>query len=183
MIARYEAQAEAAANRYLNRKSGAEAHFHGLVYERCGNHLLLDVWRQMTQRIQLGFAACRLTHTPKPDHAENHQLFLTLAIRDDLNAMLEELDAHLLRGLSTIRAALRGGWRSGKVNGSGVQSRRTDRYLQTKVAIQASSSSKALASVSVFGGKVRQSAANRRKLDNFKKVGRPGPRKGKERCY
>ena len=107
MTAPYEALAEAAANRDLNRESAAEAHFHGLVYERCGNHLLLDVWQQMTQKIQLGFAVCRLTHTPKPDYAENHQLFLKLATGDDLNAMLEELDAHLLRGLSTIRAALR----------------------------------------------------------------------------
>ncbi len=108
MTTRYEALAEAAANRDLNRESAAEAHFHGLVYERCGNHLLLDVWQQMTQKIQLGFAVCRLTHTPKPDYAENHQLFLKLAIGDDLNAMLEELDSHLLRGLSTIRGALRG---------------------------------------------------------------------------
>nr|WP_241660827.1 FCD domain-containing protein [Variovorax guangxiensis] len=108
MTARFEALAEAAANRDPNRERAAEAHFHGLVDERCGNHLLLDVWQQMTQKIQLGFAVCRLTHTPQPDYAENHQLFLKLAIGDDLNAMLEELDAHLLRGLSTIRAALRG---------------------------------------------------------------------------
>lgn len=80
-------------------QSPVEAHFHDL---------LLDVWKQMTQKFQRGFAVCRLTHTPKPDYAENHHLFLKLAIGDDLNAMLEGLDAHLLRGLSTIRAALRG---------------------------------------------------------------------------
>jgi DNA-binding GntR family transcriptional regulator len=107
MTARYEALADAVASRELSRESAAEAHFHGLVYERCGNHLLLDVWGQMTQKIQLGFAVCRLTHIPKPDYAENHKLFMTLAIGDDLNAMLEELEAHLLRGLATIRAALR----------------------------------------------------------------------------
>jgi DNA-binding GntR family transcriptional regulator len=107
MTARYEALAEAASSSELHRESAAEAHFHGLVYERCGNQLLLDVWRQMTQKIQLGFAVCRLTHAPKPDFAENHRLFLELAIGSDLNAMLEELDAHLLRGLSTIRHALR----------------------------------------------------------------------------
>lgn len=39
-----------------------------------------------------------------------HQLFLKLADRGRLNAMLEELDAHLLRELSTIRG-LRGEWR------------------------------------------------------------------------
>lgn len=107
LTARYEALAEAVSSRELNRESAAEAHFHGLVYERCGNHLLLEVWRQMTQKIQLGLAVCRLTHTPKPDYADNHRLFLTLAIGGDLNALLEELDAHLLRGLSTIKTALR----------------------------------------------------------------------------
>lgn len=107
MSARYEALAEAAASRELNRESVAEAHFHGLVYERCGNKLLLDIWRQLTQKIQLGFAICHLTHAPKPDFAENHHLFLTLAIGDDLDALLKELDAHLLRGLGTIRHALR----------------------------------------------------------------------------
>jgi DNA-binding GntR family transcriptional regulator len=107
MTKRYEALADAVESRELSRESAAEAHFHGLVYERCGNHLLLDVWLQMTQKIQLGFAVCRLTHIPKPDYAENHALFLKLATGEDLNAMLDELDAHLMRGLATIRAALR----------------------------------------------------------------------------
>lgn len=82
-----------------------------MLYERCGNHLPPNVWQQMTQKIQLGFVMCRLTHTPKQEDAENqnHQLFLKLAIEDDLNAMLKELDAHLLRGLAAIRAAVRGG--------------------------------------------------------------------------
>jgi DNA-binding GntR family transcriptional regulator len=107
MSTRYQALAEAASRSEFHLESAAEAHFHGLVYERCGNQLLLDVWHQMTQKIQLGFAVCRLTHSPKPDFAENHRLFLDLAIGNDLDAMLKELDAHLLRGLSTIRHALR----------------------------------------------------------------------------
>ena len=106
MTARYEALADAVDSRELSRESAAEAHFHGLVYERCGNRVLLDVWGQMTQKIQLGFAVCRLTHVPKADYAENHKLFMKLATGEDLNAMLDELDAHLLRGLATIRAAL-----------------------------------------------------------------------------
>ncbi|WP_237288412.1 hypothetical protein [Variovorax sp. PAMC 28711] len=31
------------------RDRRSKAHFHGLVAERCGNHLLLYVWQQMTQ--------------------------------------------------------------------------------------------------------------------------------------
>lgn len=108
MAARFEALAEAARSNDLQRESAAEAHFHGLVYERCGNRLLLDIWRQLTQKIQLGFTICQLTHAPKPDFAENHRLFMTLALGDDLDAMLEELDRHLLRGLATIRHALSG---------------------------------------------------------------------------
>ena len=107
MAARCEALVEAAQSKELHRESAAEAHFHGLVYERCGNKLLLDIWHQLTQKIQLGFTICQLTHAPKPDFAENHRLFLKLATGDDLDALLEELDRHLLRGLATIRHALR----------------------------------------------------------------------------
>jgi DNA-binding GntR family transcriptional regulator len=106
LTARYKAPAQATASSALNRESAATAHFQGPAYKRCGNHLLLDVWRQMTQKIQLGFAVCRLMHTPKPAYAENHRLFVTLAIGEELNVLLKELDSHLLRGLSTIRTAL-----------------------------------------------------------------------------
>lgn len=107
LTARYDALAVATASRELNRESTAEAHFHGLVYERCGNQFLLNIWQQLTQKIQLGFAICQLTHAPKPDFVDNHKLFLALALGNDLDAMLKELDAHLLRGLATIRHALR----------------------------------------------------------------------------
>ena len=87
----------------------AEAHFHGLVYERCGNHLMPAIWQQMTQKIQLGFAVCQLTHAPKMDFAENHARFLALALGDDLHAMLDELALHLDRGMATIRFAVASG--------------------------------------------------------------------------
>ena len=38
----------------------------------------------------------------KLDFKENHQRFLDLALGDDLNSMLTELDQHLMRGMATL---------------------------------------------------------------------------------
>ena len=89
----------------LSEEIRAEAHFHGLVYERCGNHLMPAIWQQMTQKIQLGFAICQITHAPKVDFKENHCRFLEVTLGENLKEMLEELDVHLNRGLATIRFA------------------------------------------------------------------------------
>jgi len=89
----------------LSEEIRAEAHFHGLVYERCGNHLMPAIWQQMTQKIQLGFAICQITHAPKMNFEENHERFLELALGDDLREMLAEIEVHLQRGLATIQFA------------------------------------------------------------------------------
>ena len=102
---RFKLMMEAVEGGNLADEIGAEAHFHGLVYERCGNHLMPAIWQQMTQKIQLGFAICQITHAPKMDFEENHERFLELALGDDLPAMLAELDVHLGRGLATIQFA------------------------------------------------------------------------------
>lgn len=87
----------------LSEEIRAEAHFHGLVYERCGNHLMPAFWQQMTQKIQLGFAICQIAHAPKVDFKENHHRFLECALGERLDDMLAELDVHLDRGLATIQ--------------------------------------------------------------------------------
>jgi DNA-binding GntR family transcriptional regulator len=99
---RFELMMQAVANDDLTEEIRAEAHFHGLVYERCGNHLMPALWQQMTQKIQLGFAICQISHAPKLDFEENHRRLLNLTLGDDLHALLEELDIHLNRGLATI---------------------------------------------------------------------------------
>ncbi|XAH22760.1 GntR family transcriptional regulator [Xylophilus sp. GW821-FHT01B05] len=99
---RFELMMQAVASDDLTEEIRAEAHFHGLVYERCGNHLMPALWQQMTQKIQLGFAICQISHAPKLDFEENHRRLLELTLGDDLHALLEELDIHLNRGLATI---------------------------------------------------------------------------------
>nr|CCA88780.1 HTH transcriptional regulator, GntR [Ralstonia syzygii R24] len=103
LMARYDELMQAIDSGELNAEIAAEAHFHGLVYERCGNHLFLEFWRQMTQKIQLGFAICQISHAPKADFLDNHHDFMACALGDSLDTMLAELDAHLDRGIATIR--------------------------------------------------------------------------------
>ncbi|QHI99645.1 GntR family transcriptional regulator [Xylophilus rhododendri] len=105
MQSRFDLMMEAVHRDDLPAEIRAEAHFHGLVYERCGNHMMPAIWQQMTQKIQLGFAVCQISHGPKVDFEENHARFLQLALGDDLEAMLAELDIHLRRGLDTIQRA------------------------------------------------------------------------------
>lgn len=102
---RFKLMMEAVESSDLSEEIRAEAHFHGLVYERCGNHLMPAIWQQMTQKIQLGFAICQITHAPKMNFEENHGRFLELALGDDLREMLTEIEVHLGRGLATIQFA------------------------------------------------------------------------------
>lgn len=100
---RFDEMIQAVRNDDLGEEMRAEAHFHGLVYERCGNHLMPAFWQQMTQKIQLGFAICQIAHAPKVDFEQNHRRFLECALGDDLRAMIAELNVHLDRGLATIQ--------------------------------------------------------------------------------
>ncbi|NDZ14799.1 GntR family transcriptional regulator [Variovorax sp. WS11] len=100
---RFDQMIEAVKGDDLSEEIRAEAHFHGLVYERCGNHLMPAFWQQMTQKTQLGFAICQIAHAPKVDFEENHHKFLECALGESLEEMLAELDAHLDRGLATIQ--------------------------------------------------------------------------------
>lgn len=100
---RFDRMIDAVQQDDLGAEIRAEAHFHGLVYERCGNHLMPALWQQMTQKIQLGFAICQIAHAPKVDFEQNHRRFLDCALGDSLDEMLAELNVHLDRGLATIQ--------------------------------------------------------------------------------
>jgi len=100
---RFELMVQAIKTDNLTEKIRSEAHFHGLVFERCGNHLMPAFWQQMTQKIQLGFAICQISMSPKPDFEENHRRFLQRALGDSLSEMILELNIHLNRGLITIQ--------------------------------------------------------------------------------
>lgn len=102
---RFDAMVAAHRGGELGQEIRAEFRFHGLVYERCGNHVMPVLWQQMSQKLQLGFAICQVAQVPKLEFRENHRRFMELALGEDLAAMLKELDAHLLRGIATLRSA------------------------------------------------------------------------------
>lgn len=101
--ARFDQMIAALSTNDLSEEIRTEAHFHGLVFEACGNHLMPAFWQQMTQKIQLGFAICQIAHGPKVDFEANHRRFLDCALGESLDEMIAELNVHLDRGLATIQ--------------------------------------------------------------------------------
>ena len=102
---RFDTMVAALRSGELSEEIRAEFRFHGLVYERCGNHVMPALWEQMSQKLQLGFAICQVARVPKLDFQENHRRFMDLARGEDLPAMLAELDQHLRRGMATLDSA------------------------------------------------------------------------------
>jgi DNA-binding GntR family transcriptional regulator len=102
---RFDTMVAALRSGELSEEIRAEFRFHGLVYERCGNHVMPALWEQMSQKLQLGFAICQVARLPKLDFQENHRRFMDLALGEDLPAMLAELDQHLRRGMATLDSA------------------------------------------------------------------------------
>lgn len=102
---RFDTMVAALRSGELSEEIRAEFRFHGLVYERCGNHVMPALWEQMSQKLQLGFAICQVARVPKLDFQENHRRFMNLALGEDLPAMLAELDQHLRRGMATLDSA------------------------------------------------------------------------------
>jgi DNA-binding GntR family transcriptional regulator len=102
---RFDTMVAALRSGELSEEIRAEFRFHGLVYERCGNHVMPALWEQMSQKLQLGFAICQVARVPKLDFQENHRRFMDLALGEDLPAMLAELDQHLRRGMATLDSA------------------------------------------------------------------------------
>ena len=83
----------------------AEMRFHSFPYEICGNDLLQELWQQLSHRIQLCFTVSQAVAFGDSFVTEN-QRFVAIALADDLDAMLIEIDRHLDLGLHVIRELL-----------------------------------------------------------------------------
>lgn len=100
-ITRHSALVEATASRNRNAAVKAEMRFHSLPYEFSGNAMLLDVWRQLAKKIQLGFAMSQEL-LQGDDFISDSARYLAAALGDDLDAMQREIDRHLRLGISFI---------------------------------------------------------------------------------
>ncbi|WP_299482702.1 GntR family transcriptional regulator [uncultured Roseibium sp.] len=86
--------------------SGAEVRFHSLVYEACGHKLLLESWRRIAGRMQLYLAEHQRAHGRKAPIEDAHQRYLQLALGDNLDLMLTEIEVHMQRGCTQMEQYL-----------------------------------------------------------------------------
>jgi DNA-binding GntR family transcriptional regulator len=98
LMRRYEALLLAAERGAAAEEMRAEIDFHGVPYEFSGDLLLMNTWRHVNRRMQLGF----ILHRAAPDSPDSvcmHERFLELALGEDLQLMLAEVDLHIDLGL------------------------------------------------------------------------------------
>ena len=72
---------------------------HSWCYEVSSNRLLQQFWHKMLPNIQLYFALNERAHQPGGLTHNPHDAYVALALGDDLDAMIDHLDAHLRQGL------------------------------------------------------------------------------------
>ncbi|MBV8564114.1 MAG: GntR family transcriptional regulator [Methylobacteriaceae bacterium] len=106
LIARHAATIRAIADGDLGARINAEMHFHNFAYEFCGNSLLLELWQQLSQRIQLGSTISQ-SADDGPACKKSNARYLRCALGNSLEAMLLEIDRHVLHGLNAVRRYLR----------------------------------------------------------------------------
>lgn len=102
LIHRYEALLLAAERGGAAEEMSAEIDFHSVPYEFAGDGLLMHTWRHVTRRMQL----CFILHRAAPDSPNSvtmHERFLELALGENLQLMLEEIDQHIDLGLDQMR--------------------------------------------------------------------------------
>ena len=80
----------------------AELHFHSFPYEFAGNSVLLDVWQQLSQKIQLNFVMTQ-SIVRSNSFLEETRRYLDAAVGDDLGAMHAEIDRHLALGVEAVK--------------------------------------------------------------------------------
>ncbi len=93
-------QSLSATDRFVS--TAAEVHLHSLVYEACGHKLLLETWRRIAGRLQLYLAVHQKAHGRTGPLADAHDRYVGLAVGDDLEAMLAEIEHHMKRGIARL---------------------------------------------------------------------------------
>jgi DNA-binding GntR family transcriptional regulator len=86
--------------------SRAEVALHSLVYETCGHRLLFDMWRRLAGRLQIYLALHQRAHGRTGPLGDAHDDYVRLALGDDLDAMLREVEHHMRRGVARLGAFL-----------------------------------------------------------------------------
>lgn len=99
---RHDSLARAVRSRDKLASIEAELHFHSFPYEFADNSVLLGVWQQLSQQIQLNFVMTQsIVHSNS--FLEDARRYFEVALGPDLDAMHAEIDRHLELGVQAIR--------------------------------------------------------------------------------
>lgn len=85
-----------------------ELALHSHVYESCGHGLLLGIWQGLRGKLQLYWAAHHRAHGRRGPHPDGHRRYVETALGEDLDALVEEIRAHMVRGFGQTEAFLLG---------------------------------------------------------------------------
>jgi DNA-binding GntR family transcriptional regulator len=102
MTERFENLQAASETPIIARQVRAELDFHSVPFEFCNNGLLQNSWKQLAQQIQLGFSVYRVMPMAKRE-IEWHQVYYDVALGDDLDAMIKEVEKHIRGGIYSIK--------------------------------------------------------------------------------
>ena len=80
--------------------------FHSYPYEFLGNTVLLDVWHQLSQKIQLSFVMSQAI-VRGVEFIATSESYIAAALGNDLDAMRREIDRHLELGVIAVRKLMR----------------------------------------------------------------------------
>jgi len=79
----------------------AEMNFHSYPYEFLGNSVLLDVWHQLSQKIQISFVMSQVI-VRGVEFIATSESYIGAALGGDLDKMLREIDRHLELGMIAV---------------------------------------------------------------------------------
>ena len=82
-------------------------HFHSYPFEFAGNQILLDVWHQLSQKIQLSFVMSQVI-VRDVDFIGTNERYVEIALGEDLDKMLCEIDIHLEMGVAAVKKLMKG---------------------------------------------------------------------------
>jgi DNA-binding GntR family transcriptional regulator len=84
----------------------AEMNFHSYPYEFLGDTILLDVWHQLSQKIQLSFVMSQVI-VRGIEFIATSESYIGIALGDSLEKMHREIDRHLDLGLIAVKQLMR----------------------------------------------------------------------------
>lgn len=80
----------------------AELFLHSWCYEVSGHSLLQQAWTRIRPNLQFYFTLHQRAHNRPHPLREAHDLYVSLACGDDLDAMLSHLEDHMRQGLAKV---------------------------------------------------------------------------------